>query len=267
MPRRPRVLITGSSGALGSTLMTSLPGLGFDVRGLDVVPPAEAAGDAVTASVDDLDAVLRASAGADAVVHLGGASTPEATWDECLRSNIDGTRVVLEAARRAGVPRVVLASSNHVAGFTPSTRDEVPADVPMRPDSLYGVSKAAVEALGSFYADEHGLQVASLRIGSCFPRPTSTRMLATWLSPADFVRLAVAALTADWSGHITVWGVSRNTRRRWSLTEGARIGFVPEDDAEVFADGLPPGEERYLGGLAPAAAGQSRTPAHDAGPG
>jgi uronate dehydrogenase len=115
------------------------------------------------------------------------------------------------------------------------------------------VSKIAAEALASFYADEHGLQTVSLRIGSCFPRPTSTRMLATWLSPADFVRLAVAALTADWDGHVTVWGVSRNTRRWWSLEEAARIGFEPQDDAEAYAHDLPIGEERFLGGLAPAA--------------
>ncbi len=123
--------------------------------------------------------------------------------------------------------------------------------MPVRPDSLYGISKAAVEALASFYADEHGMRTASLRIGSCFPRPTSRRMLASWLSPDDFVRLVLATLTGTWDGHTVVWGVSANTRRWWSLEAGRAIGFEPQDDAERYADEVSDDDSDRVGGSAP----------------
>ena len=74
---------------------------------------------------------------------------------------------MFEAARRAGVPRVVFASSNHAVGFHPAV-DPVPDDLPPRPDTYYGVSKVAGEALGSLFHDRYGLDVVCLRIGTCF---------------------------------------------------------------------------------------------------
>jgi len=120
-----------------------------------------------------------------------------------------------------------------------------------RPDSLYGASKAAGEALCRFYADKFSIDVICLRIGSCFDVPSNLRMLATWLSPADFVRLTAAALMTPLSGFRLVWGVSANTRRWWSTEGGKAIGFHPEDDAERFA-GLYPGtspQPEYVGGV------------------
>ena len=53
----------------------------------------------------------------DTVVHMAGASSPESSWEQVLEANIIGVRNVLEAARGAGVRRVVLASSNQVMGM------------------------------------------------------------------------------------------------------------------------------------------------------
>jgi uronate dehydrogenase len=247
-----RVLVTGAAGSLGSLLRQHLPGHGWSVRGLDVLLPAEGDEDVVRASVTDLEAVRAACGDVAAVVHLGGIPRPGRDWSEYLATNIDGTRTVLEAARSAGVARVVVASSNHAVGYTPKGEGLLSADTPIRPDSTYGVSKAAGEALAAFYADEYGMQIISLRIGSCFPRPTSSRELATWLSPMDFVRLVLASLTASWDGHLRVWGVSDNTRRWWSLTEAERIGYRSQDDAERYAAAVPAaGEERFVGGTRP----------------
>lgn len=82
----------------------------------------------------------------------------------------------------------------------------------MRPDSLYGVSKAFGEALGSYSADKHGMVVACLRIGSCFERPTELRHLTTWLSPGDAVRLSDALLRAPGLHYATVNDISAHTR-------------------------------------------------------
>jgi uronate dehydrogenase len=100
------------------------------------------------------------------------------------------------------------------------------------------VSKVAVEALGSLYADRYGLDVVCLRIGTALPEPTATRHLSTWLSPTDQVSLVDAALRAPSSGFAVVWGVSANTRTWWDLTAARALGYEPADDAEVFAGAL-----------------------------
>ncbi len=174
-----------------------------------------------------------------AVVHLAGIAG-ESTWPAIAHTNIDGTYCALEAARRSGVSRVVLASSNHATGYTPRPdggllREE---DAPPRPDTYYGVAKVTMEALGSLYVDRYGLDVVCLRIGSAFPEPTTTRQLATWLSPGDTVSLVDAALTAPSPGFSVVWGVSDNTRRWWDLSAARALGYEPADDAEVYAEAL-----------------------------
>ncbi|WUH89225.1 hypothetical protein OG900_03115 [Streptomyces sp. NBC_00433] len=104
--------------------------------------------------------------------------------------------------------------------------------------------------LGGFYADRYGTEVVLLRIGSCFERPASVRMLSTWLSPDDFCRLVGAALRAPVSGCVPVWGVSANTRRWWSTEGGDAPGYHPRDDAEAFASAVP--AEPSAGPVAPA---------------
>ncbi|GAA0355279.1 NAD(P)-dependent oxidoreductase [Microbispora corallina] len=230
-----RILMTGAAGGVGTLLRPRLAREGRVLRLLDVAPVEPGPGEeAVTADITDQDAMAKAMDGVDAVVHLGGHSV-ERPWAEILDVNINGTYVVLESARRAGVPHVVLASSNHAVGFHPRT-DEAGDYLFPRPDTFYGVSKVTKEALGSLYHDRYGMAVTCLRIGSCFERPRDPRMLATWLSPDDCARLVEAAVAAD--GYHVVWGVSANTRRWWSLEEGRAIGYEPRDDAEVFARDL-----------------------------
>jgi hypothetical protein len=98
------------------------------------------------------------------------------------------------------------------------------------------VSKVAGEALGRLYHERYGLDFTCLRIGTCFEKPNSARGLSTWMSPDDCARLIEAVLALDEPGFRFVWGISRNTRRWWSLAEGEAIGYHPVDDAEVFAD-------------------------------
>jgi hypothetical protein len=97
-----------------------------------------------------------------------------------------------------------------------------------------------------------------VRILSCFERPSSPRMLSTWLSPGDAGRLFEACLTAPSPGFRVIFGVSANTRGRWvSLKEARALGYEPRDDAEAYAaevlaaDGEPAPDDpvfRYLGG-------------------
>jgi uronate dehydrogenase len=230
------------------------------LRLLDVAPLARPPGpgeEEVTASVTDLAAMTAACSGADAVIHLGGIAS-EAPWERILEVNINGVYTMFEAARRAGTGRVVFASSNHAVGFTPREAFPVPDYAYPAPDTYYGVSKAAGEAVAALYARRYGLDAVCVRILSCFERPKSTRMLSTWLSPDDAGRLFEACVTAPSPGFRVVYGVSANTRGGWvSLAEARALGYEPRDDAEVYAaetiaahGELDPDDPvaRYLGG-------------------
>ncbi|GHF69096.1 nucleoside-diphosphate-sugar epimerase [Amycolatopsis bartoniae] len=247
-----RVLITGAAGGVATILRPRLRRDGRELRLLDVTPPEPDGGDEVlTGSVTDRELMASACRDVDAVIHLGGHSR-ENSWAETLDVNINGSQVVLEAAQQAGVPRVILASSNHAVGFRQVT-EALPAESTTRPDTFYGVSKAAIEALGSLYHSRFGMDVICVRIGSCFERPPGVRGLTTWLSPDDAGRLFEACLTFPSPGYRVIWGVSNNTRRIYSLAEAEALGYRSLDDAEKFAaeltDPAPTGDAaRYVGG-------------------
>jgi uronate dehydrogenase len=172
--------------------------------------------------------------GIDVVIHLA-AIADEAPWDDILKSNIEGTYMVFEAARQAGVRRVVYASSHHVIGFYPAAERVGPAH-PVRPDSYYGVSKVFGEGLARLYHDKWGLEVVCLRIGCFRPQPEDVRQLSAWLSHRDGVELVRRSVLAPEVGFTTVYGVSANTRGWWDNDEAAAsIGYVPRDDAEAHA--------------------------------
>ncbi|RCH69780.1 NAD(P)-dependent oxidoreductase [Streptomyces sp. SDr-06] len=236
MPVPRTVLLTGAAGGLGTLMRGLLPAYGYELRLLDVLPiPGEP--EAITADLADRDALREAVRGVDAVLHLAGISL-EAPFDKILRANIEGTYHLYEAAREEGVRRIVFASSNHAVGFTPrpqGTDPLIPVSTPHRPDTFYGLSKAFGEDLAQFYWDKHGLETVSVRIGSCFPEPTSVRMLSVWMSPDDGARLFHAALGAERVGHTVVYGSSANTRLWWDLSPARALGYEPRDDSEQYA--------------------------------
>ncbi|BFO20474.1 hypothetical protein SHKM778_68620 [Streptomyces sp. KM77-8] len=114
----------------------------------------------------------------------------------------------------------------------------IPVETPRRPDTYYGLSKCFGEDLAQLYWEKHGIETVSVRIGSCFPEPTSVRMLSIWMSPADGARLFHAALTAENVGHTVVNGSSQNTRQWLDLTSARALGYEPQDDSEQYAGKL-----------------------------
>ncbi|MEU0075343.1 NAD(P)-dependent oxidoreductase [Streptomyces sp. NPDC006332] len=239
MPAPRTVLLTGAAGGLGTLMRNLLPAFDYELRLLDM-RPIEGDPDAVTADLADKDAVRKAVRGVDAIIHLAGISL-EAPFEKILTANIEGTYNLYEAAREEGVKRIVFASSNHAVGFTPRPQGDdplIPIDTPRRPDTFYGLSKAFGEDLAQFYWDKYGIETVSVRIGSCFPEPTSVRMLSVWMSPADGARLFHAGLTAENVGHTVVYGSSANTRLWWDLSSARALGYEPRDDSEPFAEKL-----------------------------
>ncbi|MFF5359091.1 NAD-dependent epimerase/dehydratase family protein [Streptomyces scabiei] len=239
MPAPRTVLLTGAAGGLGTLMRDLLPGHGYELRLLDLLP-VDGAPDAITADLADRKALREAVRGVDAIIHLAGISL-EASFEKILAANIEGTYNLYEAARAEGVPRIVFASSNHAVGFTPRPLGQdplIPVDTPHRPDTFYGLSKSFGEDLAQLYWDKYGLETVSVRIGSCFPEPTSVRMLSLWMSPADGARLFHAALTAEHVGHTVVYGSSANTRLWWDLSTARALGYDPQDDSEPYAEKL-----------------------------
>jgi NAD+ dependent glucose-6-phosphate dehydrogenase len=247
-----KIAITGASGTIGRPLSADLARdhelVRIDLHDADVI-----------ADVQDASALERAFTGCETVVHLAGVVTLESDWSANWGPNINGTYCAFEAARRAGVRRVIFASSNHAVGqyeveAAPGIYERgagivVRTDAPLRPDSLYGVWKAFGEALGRHYSDVHGLQVTCVRIGSITteddPQHPSVgdssrwlpldeaqrfaRYAATWMSQRDFARLVRYVLARDVPFAI-VYGVGDNATRFWDLEPGrALFGFWPLD--------------------------------------
>jgi uronate dehydrogenase len=228
-----RILITGAAGRLGSRLRQGLKPLAARIRLADrvAVGDLEAHEEAAVFDVSDAEATLRAAEGVDAIAHFGGAPL-ESPWEEILASNIRGGYNIFEAARKQGVRRVVFASSVHAIGYH-ELEAHIDAKAPHRPDSLYGLSKCFVEDLGRLYWDKFGLESAHLRIFSSFPEPADRRMLWSWLSFDDCVRLVVAALTAPRVGHTVAFGISNNKVKPVDDRLAGHLGYHPKDSAEA----------------------------------
>ena len=229
-----RVLITGAAGRIGSVLRAGLSGAYPVLRLSDIAPLGEAGpGEELhPADLRDLSEVEATMVGVDAVVHVGGVAEEDA-WEPIHAANIVGRYHVFEAARRKDVKRVVFASSSHVIGYT-RRPDRIGPDAMFRPDSRYGVSKLFGEGLGRLYADKHGITCVVLRIGSFQLKPKNVRMLSTWISHRDTVRLVRCALDAPGVHFEIVYGVSNNDRNWWDNPGAERIGYAPQDNAEDF---------------------------------
>ncbi|MEY4265804.1 MAG: hypothetical protein RIS90_339 [Pseudomonadota bacterium] len=229
-----RLLLTGAAGKLGRHLRLSLRPYAQQMRLSDIAPLDQAGpGEQVQpCQLADKQAVDRLVQGCNAIVHMGGLAT-EYPLEEILEANIKGVLHIYEGARRHGVERVVFASSNHVVGF--HRQDEVlGTDCVRRPDSYYGLSKSFGEDVAQFYWNRHGIQSASLRIGSAFPEPKDRRMLHTWLSYRDLTELIRCCLYAPTLGHTVVFGMSDNRDPWWDNAGAAHLGFKPQDSAEPY---------------------------------
>ena len=186
-----RVLLTGAAGDIGSAPAQApeagLPGAAAERHqeaGRSRGPTSRSSPPISPASTRS-----RRPSTASRASSTSAAISVEGPWETILQSNIIGCYNLFEAARRKGVKRVVFASSNHAVGFYPR-HHHIGIDVTVRPDSRYGVSKAFGEALGSLYADKHGLRVLCLRIGNVGDKPLDKRRLSIWVNaggpgPAD----------------------------------------------------------------------------------
>ena len=249
------VLLTGAAGGVGRQMVKLLAAEGWTLRLTDIVPFPDPLPKNATFTRCDLGdgvEVLRLAEGCRYILHFGGASTDEFSFETILGANLRGLYHIYEAARRERA-RVVFASSNHVVGFHERTT-KLDDDCEMLPDSYYGLSKAYGELMGQLYWKKHGVESVLVRIGSCFPEPYDARGLSTWLSYADLGRLLIAAGKAKSVGCRVIWGASNNARSFWGHDGRDELGWAPQDSADTFAGQLAgkvtdnPIVEKYQGG-------------------
>ena len=165
MTDRPRVLVTGGSGRLGTYVIDALRE-DFETRVLDLTEPRQDV-ETIIGSIDNQDLVSKAMQGIDAVIHLAnldaGVRAPE---HEFIRINVGATWNVLQAAEQVGVKRFVYASSYNVTGFSKKFPPQyLPVDVhhPTNPTHAYGISKALVEEMCRAFSRRTEMSLVCLR--------------------------------------------------------------------------------------------------------
>ena len=255
-----RILVTGSDGLIGKLLIDAWRDSStYEAVGLARKPGPYAD---VIGDIANFDAIRPYFDGVDAVVHMAASSAVGSTWEQVLPSNLIGAYNVFEAARQAGVEQVVFASSNHAIGTneTENQSELWEIDDPriwdetaeIRPDSLYGVSKAYGEALARYYVDHHGMRAFCLRIGGVRdPQDPShprnlwkpefdddpqkrlqrKRARAVWLSERDCVQLVERCLDSPERWFLG-YGISDNPRKFWDIEHAKQVlGYAPQDSA------------------------------------
>ena len=250
------LLVTGAAGDVGSRLRKLLKGQYPSIRWSDIRKPDDlAAGEEfVQADLCDRGAIERIVQGIDGIVHLGGF-TPEGPWESIRGPSIEGAYDMFECAYRAGVKRMVFASSNHAVGFYPRTQ-KIGVNVTVRPDTRYGLAKAFGEALGAFYADKHGMRVTCIRIGNVNDKPMDKRRLSIWIRPDDFVQLIRIGLDHPDIHFEIFYGVSDNEASFYDNSNAYRFGYRPKGRGGDFRDEVMAAEgpivdpiaERFQGG-------------------
>ena len=243
------VLVTGMSGLIGGALRRHLEGkYALSALNRQPVPGVKCH----RADIADLVAIAPAFEGVDTVVHLAARTGSSESFDEILHANVIGTYNVFEAARRAGVARVIFASSGATvsawerdspwSALAGGRYDEagpfakMTHETPTRPAGLYGASKIWGEAIARHYADRHGLSAICIRIGrvKSEDRPMETRDYAVWCSQRDIVRMIELCIAAPPTLRFDVFFAVSDNRWGYRDLEHARavLGFEPRDRAE-----------------------------------
>ncbi len=245
---KTKALVTGMSGLIGTAVRRELEDTcelsALNRRPVEGVPCCRA-------DIADLEAIRPAFAGIDVVVHLAAAIRGD--WETYLQANVVGTYNVFEAARTAGVKRVVYASSGSVtAGWEeempyqalvegdyealPDSWEKLSHRTPTRPRALYGCTKVWGEALARHFADSSDMSMICLRIGAvnAEDRPQQNRHFSVWCSQASIARMVKTCVQAPDSLRFDIfYVVSDNKYSYRDLAHSKEVlGYEPEGRAE-----------------------------------
>jgi len=253
-----KILITGMSGVVGAVLRRHLEKKsGYELSALTrrkVNGVKSFQGD-----ISDLESIKPAFLDQDVVVHLAAyleesLDSEEFSVSAEMMANVVGTYNVFEAARLAGVKRVVFASSGStIKGFesehpynviaagdydkAPSSWDKITHNM-SRPDGTYGAAKLWGEALARYFSDEYDMSVLCVRIGRVVEenRPRDVRDFSAFLSHQDAGEILHKCIEAPSSLKYDVFFATSDNKWGYRDLDHPRdvLGFVPKDSAEAF---------------------------------
>jgi nucleoside-diphosphate-sugar epimerase len=251
---KEKVLVTGMSGLIGTALLNEI---GREVesnyalsalnrRVVDGIPTTQA-------DLADFEAMCVAFEGIDTVVHLAAVIHDGAGWEALLETNVVGTRNVFEAAVNAGVKRVIFTSSGAtVAGWekvepysslVSGRYEQVPDNIPLinesmatRPVNVYASTKVWGESIARHYADNHGLEVISLRIGFAnkVDKPENPRQMSVWNSHRDVVQAIILSMNHQMTAQYECFFILSDNKYGYRDLSRAKsiLGFRPRDSAD-----------------------------------
>ena len=239
-----KIGITGAAGNVGTTLHNGLAKYYelalFDIKKIKTNPPHKS----IMLDCAERENIKGAFNGLDALIHLAGNPHPDAPRNLTMRNNFLSTTYCFDEAFRAGVKKIVFASSNfyHEGDIGRFLNGEmlkrITLDMHPTPQSLYGESKVYGENLG-MHLSYLGVQFVALRIGWTVPQDNpamydNSYMRAVFCSKRDLVAAFTRALEVQ-TQFLAAFAVSDNTNGVFDLTETKKLlGFNPQDNAENY---------------------------------
>jgi len=238
---RERILITGPGGRVGTHIVPLLREH-FALRLLDFKPlRAEGDDEFVQADIRDFEPLRQACTGAKAMIHLAAVPDEDEFHTRLLPMNLTGVHNAFEAARQAGVRKVIFASTGQTVLHYPRGEWVTP-EMPVRPVTVYACTKVFGEALARYYSDHYQMSMICIRI--CWFQGYNSPLLRSqpelhreWCSPRDLTQLLVKSIRTDIPFGL-FFGVSSNTGRYWDISNAQRmVGYDPQDDAASLSLG------------------------------
>lgn len=246
-----KILVTGMNGLIGGILKNHLDYLGcYELSALNRSPTPGLR--CTQADISDLEAIKPAFEDVDTVVHLAAFIEDSNDWHGNLTTNIIGTYNVFEAARLAGVSRVVFASSGStVSGFETiapydamvgGRYDKVPKQFnkithkDVWPSGVYGASKIWGEAIGRHFSDEYKISILCVRIGRVTAEnsPVDSYHASRFLGHRDVAQILHKCIEAP--EHIKFDVFMALSDNKWGYRDLDHskdvLGYQPEDAAE-----------------------------------
>ena len=231
-----KIVLTGAGGRLGSYLRDPISKLCKNLVSTDIkknIGPLYENEKFIQADLSNFDEINPIIENASMVCHFG-AIVDELPFDKLLGPNYVGSYNIWESSRRHKVKRVIYSSSMHAVGMYPKTMT-LKTDTPHRPDSFYGLAKCFTEDLAKMYFEKNKIEAVCLRIASCAP-VNNARSLSSWLSYNDLIKLVIKSIDTPYTGYTVIYGISNNDRKNVDNSNASHIGYIPEDNAEIFAE-------------------------------
>jgi nucleoside-diphosphate-sugar epimerase len=240
---KQRILITGAGGRVGREIIPLLR-KHYALRLLDASPksrltvPLETSDEFVRADIRDLAAMRQACRNVAAMVHLAAIPDEDDFQTRLLPMNLEGVYSAFEAARLAGLRKVIFVSTcqtvlNYAKG------EWVTTEMPPRPSTVYACTKLFGEALARHYTEKHGLAIIVIRLAffQGYDSPLLRQrgdIQREWCSPRDLTQLLVKSLRSRVRFAI-FFGVSKNTGRFWDIRNARKlVGYEPVDNAADY---------------------------------